>query len=179
MIVALVPVDSEFSADDANWCIYSKFKFCLSVLWWTITCQLEKRPQNILLTVFVVRSISNYAIGHFAGVHTSFPPIPNGEPPPYEQTHTKQSHVSSQLCLVANDRAALHCKDQLSISTHQMNRRSDSPYSALEFTVELNGYAEFGPFPPNCTSRGTSTAKDCGNIAESGRTGLLDVTDSN
>ncbi|KAK7135345.1 hypothetical protein R3I94_014113 [Phoxinus phoxinus] len=125
--------------------------------------------------------------GHFPleskGVHimeknTSFPPIPNGEPPPYGQTHTQHSHLSSQLCLVANDRAALHCKDQLSISTHQMNQRSDSPYSALEFTVELNGYAEFGPFPPNCTSRGTSTAKDCGNIVKSGRTGISSQLES-
>ncbi|KAI7797497.1 putative prickle-like protein 2 [Triplophysa rosa] len=89
------------------------------------------------------------------GVCTSFP----SEPPQYEQAHTQNSHLPSQLLPAANDRTESLCKDQ--------SNRTDSPYSGLEFTVELNGYAEFGPFPPSCTSRGTSTAKDCGNAVES------------
>ncbi|XP_043102574.1 prickle-like protein 2 isoform X2 [Puntigrus tetrazona] len=89
---------------------------------------------------------------HGKGVHTLHP-IPNGQPPAYE--HTQRT----QPCPAANDRAAFVRKDQSGISTPQTNQQPDS----LEFTVELNGYAEFGPFPPSCTSRGTSTAKDCGN----------------
>uniref|UniRef100_A0A671T4L4 Prickle-like protein 3 n=1 Tax=Sinocyclocheilus anshuiensis TaxID=1608454 RepID=A0A671T4L4_9TELE len=116
--------------------------------------------------------------GHFPleskGVHTSFHPILNGKPPPYGQTHTQHSHLSSQLCPVANDRAALACKDQSSISTQRVNHQPDS----LEFTVELNGYAEFGPFPPSFTSRGTSTAKDCGNIIESSCSGISSQLES-
>uniref|UniRef100_A0A8C1H2D3 Prickle homolog 3 n=1 Tax=Cyprinus carpio carpio TaxID=630221 RepID=A0A8C1H2D3_CYPCA len=104
------------------------------------------------------------------GVHTSFHPMLNGEPPPYGP----HSHLSSQLCPAANDRAALVCKDQSSISTQQVNHRPDS----LEFTVELNGYAEFGPFPPSFTSRGTSTAKDCGNIIESSCSGISSQLES-
>lgn len=83
------------------------------------------------------------------GVCTTFPAIPNGDPLQYEQKHMQNSHLPSPA---ANDRSELSCKDQ-----------SESPYSALELTVELNGYAEFGPFPTSCTSRGTSTAKEYGN----------------
>ncbi|XP_055024161.2 uncharacterized protein prickle3 [Misgurnus anguillicaudatus] len=83
------------------------------------------------------------------GVCTTFPSIPNGDPLQYDQTHMPNSHLPSPA---ANDRSELSCKDQ-----------SESPYSALEFTVELNGYAEFGPFPTSCMSRGTSTAKEYGN----------------
>lgn len=81
---------------------------------------------------------------NFVGVCTSFP----SEPPQYKQ-----------------DRTESQCED--------VSNKTDSLYSGLEFSVELNGYAEFGPFPPSCTSRGTSTAKDCGNAVES-HTGMLE-----
>ncbi|XP_051526023.1 prickle planar cell polarity protein 3-B-like isoform X1 [Myxocyprinus asiaticus] len=101
------------------------------------------------------------------GVHTSFPRIPKGELPPYGQKRTQNSYSPSQICPGAKNRAELPCRDQSHISTHQVNNRTDNSCSGLEFTVELNGYAEFGPFPASCTSRGTSTAKDCGGIVES------------
>lgn len=100
------------------------------------------------------------------GVHTSFPPLVNGDPPPYGRSSTPHPLPSAQLCPVANDRAGSLSKDQSETPS------ADGPYSALEFTVELNGYAEFGPFPPSCTSRGTSTVKDCGNIIESSCSGI-------
>ncbi|XP_051964263.1 prickle-like protein 2 isoform X2 [Xyrauchen texanus] len=102
------------------------------------------------------------------GVHTSFPPIPKGDPPPYGQKHTQNTYSPSQICPEAKNMAELPCRDQSHISTHQVNNnKTDNSCSGLEFTVELNGYAEFGPFPASCTSRGTSTAKDCGGIVES------------
>lgn len=92
---------------------------------------------------------------HFVGICTS---ILSEPPHASEPIHTQDCHLPSQLLPAANDRTGSPCKDQ--------SNRADSPYSGLEFTVELNGYAEFGPFPPSCTSRGTSTARDCGNTVE-------------
>uniref|UniRef100_A0A8C2C5W8 Uncharacterized protein n=1 Tax=Cyprinus carpio TaxID=7962 RepID=A0A8C2C5W8_CYPCA len=103
-------------------------------------------------------------------VLTSFHPIPKGQPPPYEQIQTQHT----QLCPAANDRTAFVCKDQSGVSTQQVAHRPDS----LEFTVELNGYAEFGPFPPSCMSRGTSTAKDCGNVSCTGISSQLESSDA-
>ncbi|XP_016362294.1 prickle-like protein 3 isoform X1 [Sinocyclocheilus anshuiensis] len=134
------------------------------------------RPQEGANVTAAVRAASTTTAngGHFTldskGVLTSFHPIPNGQPPPYEQIHTQHS----QLRPAANDRTAFVCKDQSGISTQQGNHRPDS----LEFTVELNGYAEFGPFPLSCTSRGTSTAKDCGNVSCTGISSQLESSDA-
>ncbi|KAM9475647.1 prickle planar cell polarity protein 3-B isoform 1-T1 [Clarias gariepinus] len=86
------------------------------------------------------------------GVHTSFFHVQNGSPspppppPPYGQIQPQSPHAPT-LC---NVWGPLPNGDHSNMDTH----------SGLEYTVELNGYAEFGSFPPSCTSRGTSTAND-------------------
>ncbi|TRY99488.1 hypothetical protein DNTS_023010, partial [Danionella cerebrum] len=85
------------------------------------------------------------------GVHTSFPPLPGVDALPYESTST-----SCLLSPAANESAAGFSPDQSESGMHRGNHH-----------MELNGYAEFGPFPPSCTSRGTSTAVDCGKAMES------------
>ncbi|MCI4381154.1 hypothetical protein PGIGA_G00248480 [Pangasianodon gigas] len=89
------------------------------------------------------------------GVHTSFFHLQNGgpPPPPYGQTHPQNSHSPT----LANGWGPLPHGDQSNTDEH----------SEQEYMVELNGYAEFGPFPPSCTSRGTSTAKDTGRLESS------------
>ncbi|TSL97338.1 Prickle-like protein 3 [Bagarius yarrelli] len=74
------------------------------------------------------------------GVHTSLLHLQNGRtpPPPYGS--------------LANGWGLLPNQEQAN--------------SGLEYTVELNGYAEFGHFQPSCTSRGTSTVKDTGSSLE-------------
>ncbi|XP_062854680.1 prickle planar cell polarity protein 3 isoform X2 [Trichomycterus rosablanca] len=85
------------------------------------------------------------------GVHTSLHHLQNGgpsPPPPYREKHSQSSQPPS----LVNGWAPLP-------NEHQAKTNKDSE---LEYTVELNGYAEFGPFPPSCTSRGTSTTNDTG-----------------
>ncbi|KAI5622017.1 prickle-like protein 3 isoform X1, partial [Silurus asotus] len=86
------------------------------------------------------------------GVNTSPFHLQNGRtsPPPYGQIRSQSSRSTS----VANGWGPFPNEDKSNTDEH----------SGLEYTVELNGYAEFGPFPPSCTSRGTSTAKDTGKM---------------
>ncbi|XP_017551943.1 prickle planar cell polarity protein 3 isoform X1 [Pygocentrus nattereri] len=95
------------------------------------------------------------------GVHTSLSHLQNGgpPPPPYRERRPQSSHSPSQLTSLANGWGTSSPADQSNADNH-------SGHSRLEYTVELNGYAEFGPFPPSCTSRGTSTAKDSGRLGE-------------
>lgn len=93
-----------------------------------------------------------HVLSWLLGVHTSFFQIQNGSPspppptPPYGQIQPQSPHAPT-LC---NVWGPLPNGDHSNMDTH----------SGLEYTVELNGYAEFGSFPPSCTSRGTSTAND-------------------
>lgn len=93
-----------------------------------------------------------------SGVHTSLFHLQNGRPPPppYGHVHSQSSHSPS----LANGWGPLLNSD----------RSNKEEHSGLEYTVELNGYAEFGPFPPSCTSRGTSTAKDTETLESSSGT---------
>ncbi|KAF5907303.1 prickle-like protein 3 isoform X1, partial [Clarias magur] len=108
-------------------------------------------------TVKLSTATTSTPLSESRGVHTSFFHLPNGSPspppppPPYGQIQPQSSHAPS-LC---NGWGALPNGD------HSNGDHSNADtHSGLEYTVELNGYAEFGPFPPSCTSRGTSTAND-------------------
>ncbi|KAI4878145.1 hypothetical protein NFI96_028398, partial [Prochilodus magdalenae] len=102
------------------------------------------------------------------GVHTAVPRLQNGgpPPPPYREKRPQSSHSPSQLPPLTNGWGPSPSGDRSCSDKH-------SGHSRLEYTVELNGYAEFGPFPPSCTSRGTSTAKDSGSLGEKSSSGIL------
>ncbi|XP_076847669.1 LOW QUALITY PROTEIN: uncharacterized protein prickle3 [Brachyhypopomus gauderio] len=74
-------------------------------------------------------------------------------PPPYGHKCLQSSDSPSHIAPLANGWGPSSPKDQSNAG------RLSGP-SRLEYIVELNGYAEFGPSPPSCTSRGTSTAND-------------------
>lgn len=138
--------------------------------YWFITCP-KKHQMYILIckshAVVVISSwladrlwnikvfCSVFVLSCLLGVHTSFFHLQNGgpPPPPYGQTRPQSSHSPA----LDNGWGPLANGDQSNTDVH----------SGLEYTVELNGYAEFGSFPPSCTSRGTSTAKDTGRLENS------------
>ncbi|XP_026867999.2 prickle planar cell polarity protein 3 [Electrophorus electricus] len=101
------------------------------------------------------------------GVHTTLPHFENGSPPPLPYRHKclQSSESPSQLASLANGRGPLSTRDQ-------SNAGRLSGHSRVEYMVELNGYAEFGPFPPSCTSRGTSTANDSETLRENSSVGV-------
>uniref|UniRef100_A0AAY5F307 Prickle homolog 3 n=1 Tax=Electrophorus electricus TaxID=8005 RepID=A0AAY5F307_ELEEL len=74
------------------------------------------------------------------------------------------SPTTAALASLANGRGPLSTRDQ-------SNAGRLSGHSRVEYMVELNGYAEFGPFPPSCTSRGTSTANDSETLRENSSVG--------
>ncbi|KAG9270363.1 prickle-like protein 3 [Astyanax mexicanus] len=96
------------------------------------------------------------------GVHTHLhndgPP-----PPPYRERLPQNSHSPSQLTSLANGWVPPSSGDQSKADKH----------CRLEYMVELNGYADFGPFPPSCTSRGTSTSKDSCKLVEISSSSIL------
>ncbi|XP_066499279.1 prickle planar cell polarity protein 3 [Hoplias malabaricus] len=102
------------------------------------------------------------------GVNSSRLHLQNGgpPPPPYRERLPQSSNSPSQRTSLTNGWTPP------SLSGDQSNTDTISGHGRLEYTVELNGYAEFGSFSPSYTSRGTSTAKDSSRLGENHGSGI-------
>ncbi|XP_024231781.1 prickle-like protein 1 isoform X2 [Oncorhynchus tshawytscha] len=96
------------------------------------------------------------------GVHISTD-VPNGvSPPPNGHRNLRRSYSPLPHCRLANGWAPSWPIDQ-SLNSLHTGDCGKHPGSSLEFLGEPNGYAGH---PLTSFSRGTSTAKDCGNWVE-------------
>ncbi|XP_030641048.1 prickle planar cell polarity protein 3 [Chanos chanos] len=105
------------------------------------------------------------------GVNSSPSHLSNGVVLSYDNhmdTCSQSSYSSSQLSShIANGWPTSECGGQSNVSVLPRTGRTEEPNGGLQFTVEINSYdGDFEPSQPSCTSRGTSTVKDCENWVE-------------
>ncbi|XP_036388627.1 prickle planar cell polarity protein 3 [Megalops cyprinoides] len=97
-----------------------------------------------------------------AGVPSSTPqqPLPNGVA--VLNGHSRNSPSPIPHIHLTNGWGYFGPVDQAITSFYPGNDRTEQPVSGSEFSGDSNDYSYYGHSPPRSTSRGTSTAKDCG-----------------